>query len=366
MGCQEREDPIMRVLILGYYGFGNLGDEAILQAILQELKTRFPKSTSVLLYPEEISMEGVEVISRTSPSAILKGLLKCDLLLCGGGSLLQDITSKKSLLYYLGIMSLALLLRKKVFILGQGIGPIRSKWGTSLTSRILNRASFVSLRDTASLNLLRQLNILEKKLHLGADLSLLLKPIEKKKAQELLKREGFSLREKGLALSFRPWQNEEFYHLLIPYIQAFSKEYGMVPVFFPFYPDQDLPLGERLMADLRDGIIIRGTYTPQELMGMIREMDLLVGVRLHSLIFAARTLVPFVGISYDPKVEGFLHLFNREVVTTFSQRDGEALYKELSSIYQDWEGKKEMMEKRVKALQARVHKTWDLVERELS
>lgn len=365
MGEEEREFSIMKILIMGYYGFGNLGDEALLFSILKELKARCPQAIPMVLYPKGESMAGVETVSRESLLAILKALLRCDILLGGGGSLLQDVTSKKSLLYYLGVLGLAALFKKKVILIGQGIGPIESKWGNFLTSRILNHISLVGLRDSTSLNYLRRLNVKEKKLHLGADLSLQMRPVAREEAQRLLKGEGFLEGKKGLALSFRPWQNEEYYRLLIPYIEAFSWEHKLVPVFFPFNPKEDLPLSQRLMRDMRDAIIIEGTYSPEEILGMIKEMDILVGVRLHSLIFAAIALIPFVGISYDPKIQGFLRLMNMEVATTVIHGDGEALYEDLTSIYHNWEERGKLMEKRVNALQRRLQVTWDLLEKGL-
>lgn len=349
---------------MGYYGFGNLGDEAILLSIVKELKSRYPQATPMVLYPEGESLPGVKTISRKRFFALLKALIQCNILLGGGGSLLQDVTSKKSLLYYLGLMSLALLFKKKVIIVGQGIGPIQSGWGNFLTSRILNHVSFIGLRDATSLNYLHRINVNKRRLHLGADLSLLLSPVKREEAQRLLENEGFQ-GKRGLALSLRPWQNEEYYELLIPYIEAFSFEHDLVPVFFPFYPREDLPLAEKLVGHLRDFIIIEGTYTPEEMLGMIKEMELLVGVRLHSLIFAAHVLIPFVGISYDPKIQGFLRSLNMEVATSVVHGDGEALYEALTSIYHDWEEKRGLMEKRVKALQYKIREVWDKMEKGL-
>lgn len=356
----------MRILIMGYYGFGNQGDEAILAATLKQLKERFPRFIPVLLYPRgKEPPPNVEVIIRDELWSLLKGIKRCQALLGGGGSLFQDVTSKKSLLYYLGVMLLALLMRRKVFLLGQGMGPIHSGWGRFLLPRILNYSSFVGLRDELSLNLLRQLGVQEKKLHLGADLALILDPVERGQARQLLQGEGFPLQKKGFALSFRPGSLEHYYPILLPFIQAFAREKNLIPVFFPLFPGEDLSLSERLMGSVNTGILIRGTYTPQEVMGMMGEMDLVLGVRLHALIFAARSGIPLVGIPYDPKVRGFLRLCGLEEATILPGDDGEQFYQVLSSIYQDWEEKKGFVEKRVKALQSRVYQIWELLEEEM-
>lgn len=356
----------MKILIMGYYGFGNMGDEAILVAILEELGRRFPHVAPVLLYPDGVEAPpAVEVLIRDNVWHLFTGIKDSQILLCGGGSLLQDVTSRKSLLYYLGIMGLALFFRKRLLIIGQGMGPLQSGWGRFFIPRILNRAAFVGLRDELSLNLLRQLGVSEKKIHLGADLALSLDPVERDQARELLEKEGFPFHKKGLALSFRPGPMDAYYDLFVPFIRAFAQEKGLVPVFFPLFPPEDLPLAQRLRRDLPGSILIQGTYGPRETMGMIGEMQMLIGVRLHALIFAARVLIPFVGISYDPKVKGFLRLFGLEGAMVVEGDDGENFYTVLSSSYLDWEDRRMFVEKRLTALRGRVHLIWDLLEEEV-
>jgi len=108
-----------RIVISGYYGFNNIGDESILKAVVENLQERLRRiEITVLSQNPENTREkfGVKAVGRMKPVQIIRSIFKCDLLISGGGSLLQDVTSKRSILYYLAIMWIAILFRKKVFI----------------------------------------------------------------------------------------------------------------------------------------------------------------------------------------------------------------------------------------------------------
>ena len=118
---------MVNILISGYYGFDNIGDESILRTLVSSLREHIPDcSLTVLSHNPTSTREkyGVEAVDRMSPMAILRAVKKCDMLISGGGSLLQDVTSSKSLHYYLSIIRCAEFFHKKVFIYSQGIGPI--------------------------------------------------------------------------------------------------------------------------------------------------------------------------------------------------------------------------------------------------
>ena len=128
------------ILISGYYGFDNIGDESILRTLVTSLRERIPDcSLTVLSHDPAATREkyGVEAVERMSPLAIARAVRRCDMLISGGGSLLQDVTSSKSLHYYLAIIRFAQLLGKKVFIYSQGIGPIEKDADRRATARAL-------------------------------------------------------------------------------------------------------------------------------------------------------------------------------------------------------------------------------------
>ena len=118
---------MVNILISGYYGFDNIGDESILRTLVSSLREHIPDcSLTVLSHNPASTREkyGVEAVDRMSPVAILRAVKKCDMLISGGGSLLQDVTSSKSLHYYLSIIRCAEFFHKKVFSYSQGSGPI--------------------------------------------------------------------------------------------------------------------------------------------------------------------------------------------------------------------------------------------------
>ena len=114
--------------ISGYYGFDNFGDETILKILVENLKKFDSQITVFSSNPLKTSKNlDVNSVKSFDLKGVIKSLKASDCLVSGGGSLLQDVTSKKSLIYYLGVIFLAQLFKKKTIIFAQGIGPIKNK-----------------------------------------------------------------------------------------------------------------------------------------------------------------------------------------------------------------------------------------------
>ena len=152
-----------KVLISGYYGFGNFGDEAILKLLLDKLKDC---DVTVLSSDPRKTFDtfGVHTVYTFSLDHVLKELAYCDVLISGGGSLLQNVTSNKSLWFYASILQFAQLMRKDVVIFAQGIGPIKGWWSTRMTKNILKKAKYVSVRDEKSFELMKKWKIKQMKM----------------------------------------------------------------------------------------------------------------------------------------------------------------------------------------------------------
>ena len=146
----------MRVLVSGYIGFGNFGDEAILDILVGYLKS---KNAQITIFTgnkiQTSSRHRVDCVKSFNIPAVIKKLKNCDVLFSGGGSLLQDKTSLKSLLYYLFVIFCALFFKKEVVIFAQGIGPIRNIIARFITGQVLKHCSVVTVRDDSSLFLVR-------------------------------------------------------------------------------------------------------------------------------------------------------------------------------------------------------------------
>ncbi|MBR6916279.1 MAG: polysaccharide pyruvyl transferase family protein, partial [Clostridia bacterium] len=125
------------ILISGYYGFSNIGDDAILRTVIEHTRATIPDSRITVLSnsPEETAEKyGVEAQPRMRFFRIIKAVRSSDIVISGGGSLLQDVTSRISILYYLFIIILAAIFKKRIFVYSQGIGPIRRRFNRKLTA----------------------------------------------------------------------------------------------------------------------------------------------------------------------------------------------------------------------------------------
>ena len=302
-----------KILISGYYGFNNIGDESILRTVIDNLREKLPDvDITVLSQNPGLTAEkyGVKAMRRMNISDIFCSVRGCDLLLSGGGSLLQDATSRKSILYYLAILALAQLLGKRTFIYSQGIGPITGRVNCRLTALVLRRTDGIVVRDEESRCRLQAIGVPEGLIHVTADPVIRVKKPDPAQGLALLEREGCPRRPGRLTVGWAVKARKPDKHLLQEVekcILWLREAYGADSVLIPFYHKEDVGVcagvAERLGGQAG---CLREKYLSEETLSIIGCMDVLVGVRLHSLIYAAVMGVPMVGISYDPKVESFL------------------------------------------------------------
>lgn len=306
------------ILISGYYGFNNIGDESILRTVIDNLREKLGEVDITVLSqnPTQTAEKyGVKAAQRMSIPAIVKAVCRCDLLLSGGGSLLQDATSAHSILYYLFILRLAQWMGKKTFIYSQGIGPITSQRNRKLTRSVLRRASGIVVRDGKSRDLLVEIGVPDRLIHVTADPVIRVKKADTALGLEILQREGCPRREGKITVGWavksrRP--DPTFYHEIQKCIRWLKEEYDADSILIPFFHSEDISVCEAIAQGL-DGQVgcLRQKYLSEETLSIIGCMDVLVGVRLHSLIYSAVMGVPMIGISYDPKVDSFLASIER-------------------------------------------------------
>lgn len=298
-----------KVVISGYYGFGNLGDEAILAATLAELRASGEQVEITVISgdPEDTSRKhNVRSIPRTSPREIWRTLAGADLLLSGGGGLFQDVTSLRSLLYYLSIIFAARAMKVPVMVYGQGFGPLRRRFSRWITVRALNGVECITVRDRASAEEMKRMGIYSRIFRLTADPVLLLDDKAAPAPAPILADNGVSPGSFGIA-SLRPWAGVDG---LLPHIgralHEVASRHGLKMLLLPMQRRQDLPVLDRLRQEMRGEVsIVTREYSPLEVLGLVRNAAFLVGMRLHSLMLALKSLVPFLAIPYDPKVTAF-------------------------------------------------------------
>ena len=179
----------MNIVISGYYGSKNGGDEAMLASMLEVLREEIPdlRVTVISIDPEYTKRRhGVDAVKRPDICTIIKKIR--DLLISGGGSLLQNVTSGRSLYYYLAIIFFALAFGRKVMLYAQGIGPIRGVLAHKLMNLIINRVDLITVRDRGSLEELARLEITRPKIFCTADPVLAIKPAPLNIGEKILSR----------------------------------------------------------------------------------------------------------------------------------------------------------------------------------
>ena len=305
-----------KYIVSGYIGFDNFGDEAIQKVLTKRLKSEgAERITLISSNPEKTGqIYGVESCGMLR---FLPALMKSDVLISGGGSLLQDVTSLKSLIYYLLVIYSAVIFGKKVEIYAQGIGPIKSALGKVLTRLALRFANKISVRDFASQELLKSW---------GIEAELVPDPIfglEIKKA-DLAEGVGIQLRSfEGI--------NENFLNNLADEIEKHFKDKKIV--IFSLQDTIDLDICKKFSEILKSRNInsaVLHSLNADEVIELIRNLEYLVSMRFHSNVIGIKAGVKTLAINYDPKVKKLAEEYNLPCID-LNQEDFSGQFAELKS-----------------------------------
>lgn len=299
------------IVISGYYGFRNSGDDALLMSIIEDLRSLKPDIDIVVLSknPKETEkIYKVKAVSRENVFSVLRELTNTKMLVSGGGTLMQDGTSTKSLLYYLWIIKIALALGKKVMLYANGIGPLYSKQNKARASKVLNKVDLITLRDKASYDELLKLGVNKPKTEVTADPAFRIQP-DRAGSDKILQGLGIPEDKPLLCVSVREWKNNcpDFEQKIAGLCDYASDKYGMFTVFLPMQPQVDNDITVKICDKMQSrSSVIGAGYDIQKLLQLIGKMTLCIGMRLHTLIYSSVACVPLIGLVYDPKVSGFL------------------------------------------------------------
>ena len=310
------------VVICGAYGLGNAGDEAILKAVLREVRAFAPGEPITVLSRDPAhtaACHGVQATHMFNLPGMLKAMGRARLYLNGGGSLMQDATSSRSLWYYLFTLSAARRMGCRVMMYGCGIGPIHSPGNRKRAGKVINKnVDVITLRDQASWQELEELGVTRPKIALAADPAVTLPPAPPEEAETILERAGLRPREGQhyLGVTVRPWPG--FEDKLSAFAQAIDyacEKYGMIPVFIPIEGRQDIAAAKQVAALLQKApaAVLPPCPSSELAIALFARMDVALSMRLHALIFAAARGVPLVGVVYDPKVSAFLDCVDQDL-----------------------------------------------------
>lgn len=285
------------VLISGYYGFKNTGDDSLLKAIVDSLKEQKENITITVLSktPKETSaLYGVKSINRFNFIRICSILKKTRLLISGGGSLLQDVTSTKSYLYYSTIIKLALKYKAKVMVYANGIGPLTNRKNRDDCRKLLEKVDVITLRDSNSMQELVNMG-LKKDVSVTADPAF------------SLQSNDASIGEDYFIVSVRKWKKlpEGFDRTIAEICKNVKEKHNLTPVLVPMQSKLDMDLCTKI-AKLCDGEVKSGFENIGNMLAFFKNSRFVMGMRLHALIYSLSMGVPVIPLSYDPKIDAIV------------------------------------------------------------
>jgi len=281
----------MKVVVSGYFGFGNIGDETIKEVIKEEL---IKNNIEPIFLVKGKSLDNE--INRNNLLDILRVLKKADAFISGGGGLLQDKTSSRSLIYYISLINLAQLLNKKTILFAQGIGPIYKKIDKTLVRVTLNKAHLITVRDEESKQVLLDCGV-KKEIFVTNDLAFLYNP-------RLEKSEIFPYPYNVLQVKGNEKINIEELSDIARFMH-YRTQFETIIV--PFHEKLDMDIAKELNARTKFPIYLPKTI--DDAFNVINNSNYVVGMRYHSVLFSLLLNKPVIPIYYDMKVRNLSNYF---------------------------------------------------------
>ena len=320
------------VVICGAYGHGNSGDEAILEAIVGQMRSidKYMPITVMSRKPSETRiLRGVDSIYRFNYPKFRRVMGASKLYVNGGGSLIQNVTSRRSLRYYLYTIKSAKDLGCRVIMYGCGIGPVRLAADIRRAANVINEnVDIITLREPNSLEELKRFGIDKPEIILSSDPALDLPSAEDWEVDAFLNANGLDPQGRYICFALRKWQG--FDERAPDFANAAKYAYnqlGLIPVFISINHLDDLRAASQVTDAMGDTPyhIISSPMSSGMTIGVMGRMRAVVSMRLHGLIFAAGQGVPLVGVSYDPKVTAFLEYIGSGPCMSLYDAQSEAL-----------------------------------------
>lgn len=333
------------IALLGYYGYNNSGDEAILKSTLDSFRTIDPELTFLVFSkkPRETKkLYLVDSVNRFNLFKIIYILKRTRLFLAGGGSLIQDNTSTRSIWYYLTVLRMAKRLGTKTMLFANGIGPIKRSFNRRFAGKVLNELQVISLRDAQSFNEIKALNVNKPDIYVASDPAVLLEASDETSVDELIRAEKIPAHKPLIGFSIRKWANSEYIDKIAEIADYCIEKYNSHPVFIPMQYPMDLDISQAISGKMKHpSSIVTRMYSPDVILGLTARLKLMVGMRLHSIIYAAAKCVPLIGLVYEPKVAAFLKEINQPSAGNLEDLDTAKICAQLDII---WENQSEIRE----------------------
>jgi polysaccharide pyruvyl transferase CsaB len=291
-----------RVLLSGYYGFGNLGDEALLDVFVTQMRRRFPASRlEVLSATPKMTSDAyrVEATPRWDWRAVRAAIARADVVLSGAGGLLQNGTSLRSLLYYAAILREAIRARRKTMVFAQSVGPL-DFWGRLVVRHFCRGLDRATVRDERSRRLLHEL-VPRAPVELTADPVFLYDAPDDRSD---LAAEGLGPESGAYAvISVRKASGfRDGAAVLTRAIDRLTQRHAIRSAFVPLGGAADAAASTDVIRACASNPVLLPDCTLAKAASIVRGARVVIGMRLHSLVLAARYGIPFLAMAYDPKV----------------------------------------------------------------
>ena len=326
---------MIKIVIQGASGLKNSGDEAILQAILQNIDSGYEITVTSfqVAYSEKIH-SGVHFVKMGSRECI-KAVKNCDIFILGGGGLIQDETSIYNVMRWMKYLKYCIKKGKKTYLYANSIGPVRYQINRKQVQKWLKKVDVITVRDNISRTLLKNMGIY-KNVELTAD------PVFRLQIDPKTDIRRFQLPERYAVICVRHWYDtnplipvsictklhlrnksntkkyQEYINRIAELTEYLKTKYDLEIVFLPFLQGRDNKVARDIIEQVKSGgqIVIEDEYIkPEEAVKIIRNSQYLIGMRLHSIIYAAISKVPVLILSYSSKVKGMAEYLHMEDFT---------------------------------------------------
>lgn len=357
-----------RMVICGATGINNAGDEAILEVLIGQYQEKYD-ITIISLDPHKALKyhNYTKFVSIHDKRACVKCIKKSDIFLLGGGGLFQDESSVFNVFRWEKICKLAIKYSKRIIIYANSIGPLNYYFSRIIVRNILNQIDVITLRDQSSVDLLKEIGVTVP-IVLTADPAF----SYNYDSVSVYPEEKLRLPEKYVAITIRHWYDshpflpakisnlfmknndkaDRYHKVMADIVDEINKKMGLPVVFISFLTDRDSKVAKKILSNREykcKNIILNSekNFLPISLMQVIKKSEFLVGMRLHSLIFAVGLRVPFVAIDYSKKVKGLLEeLSLNSYSIPVDELSSEALMKKIELMEQNRDSILELMEEK--------------------
>lgn len=319
------------ILFCGYYGFRNMGDDSLLRAIIANIREIDPDARITVMSKnpaETKAIYGTHAVNRFSPVSVIRAMRHGKLLIFGGGNLLQDGSSARSLLYYTAILHLAKVCGMKIMVYANGIGPLHLEKSKKAAAKALNEADLITLRERDSIRECTALGVNRPVIRATADPAFTLKEADASWAATLCNRFGIREGKGYFAVALRDFKENaaENTKIVAAACERIHAQYGLIPVFLPMHDPLDRAVNRAAASLCTCETVFLEGLTGSEVLGILRRMRFVLAMRLHTLIYSTAVGTPSMGLAYDGKLRAFMETMELPYMLDAADEDAILLY----------------------------------------